>query len=699
MKARLLQLVCLTLMLWVALSAGAHERFEGHWEGAIEIPGGLEINIDLVTSGEILSGDISIPVQGINDQPLAGLVINDPEISFKMEGIPGVPSFSGTLSEDGKEITGTFTQGGQSFPFQLKAEASAAEKARAALAGFDDFVNQALVDWNVPGAAIAVVAGGEVVYAKGFGKRDLEKDLPMTPDSLFAIGSTTKAFTATVLGTLVDEGKVDWDTPVRTYLPWFRLEDQSTTEQITPRDLVTHRSGLPRHDLMWYNNHQVSREELVRRLAFLEPSATLRERFQYNNLMFMTAGYLSGELTGGTWEEAVRTRIFEPLGMTRSNFSVTDSRQDSDFAQPYRENDDEKIERIPFRNIDLVGPAGSINSSVNEMSRWLLFNLNRGKVGEDQLVNASTLADIHTPHMVTGTTSDRPELGPSSYGLGWFIRSYRGHLMLAHGGGIDGFITMVVLYPNDGLGLVAFTNIGSGLPGILTRHATDLVLGLEPIDWNGEALERRAKGREAAEEAETKKEATRVTNTVPSHALTDYAGDYLHPGYGPLSVTLADDTLSFTFNEITTPLDHWHYDVFNGTEVDGDDTFEDIKLLFRSDFNGNIAELTVTLEGSVDPIVFTKQPDARLRDPEYLQRFTGSYQLLEQMITIELSGDTLIASIPGQPKLTLVPDVSGRFMLKEDSSISIGFVLDEAGKATAINIYQPSGVHEAARVE
>jgi CubicO group peptidase (beta-lactamase class C family) len=574
-------------------------------------------------------------------------------------------------------------------------ETSAADQARAALTGFDSFIEQAIVDWNVPGTAIAVVAGGEVVYARGFGKRDIENGLPMTPDTLFAIGSTTKAMTCTVLGTLVDEGLVDWDTPVRTYIPEIRFKDPSTTELITPRDLVTHRSGLPRHDSLWYNNHRSSRSEIVGRLAHLEPSAALRAKFQYNNLMYLTAGYLIERLTGTTWEQAVRARLFQPLGMTRSNFSVDDSQKDSDFAQPYRENDDQ-IELIPFRQIDLVGPAGSVNSSVNEMARWLLFNLNQGKAGDTQIINPGTLAEIQSPQMTTGATPnpEQPEFSPSTYGMGWSITTYRGHLRISHGGGIDGFITSVVLFPNDGLGLVAFTNIGSGLSDIINRHAADLVLGLEGKDWNAEALKRRAAGKEAEEEAEAKKESTRVADTSPSHPLADYTGEYHHPGYGIMKISLTGEALSLVYNDIVSPLAHWHYDVFNGAETDGDKTFEDTKLLFRSDFNGIIAEIAVTMEARVAPIVFAKRPDARLFDPEYLQRLTGTYDWVERKLVIELSGDTLTLTFPGQPKLTLVPDLSGRFVLKEVATASIGFELDESGKVTGAKLYLPDGVHE-----
>jgi len=575
-----------------------------------------------------------------------------------------------------------------------------AAAARSALQGFDDLARRAVNEFNVPGLAIAVVAGGELVYARGFGNRDLENDLPMTPDTLFAIGSTTKAMTATLLGMLVDEGKLAWDEPLRTYLPDFRLSDPSVSERITARDLVTHRSGLPRHDLLWYNNNESTRGELVGRLAHLELTADLREKFQYNNLMFMTAGYLAGRLSGKTWEEAMRERLFEPLGMRRSNFAVSVSQQDPDHALPYRENDDDELERIPFREIDLIGPAGSVNSSVNEMSRWLLFNLNGGTAGDRRLINAATLADIHSPQMTTGATPERPDISVSTYGMGWGIDTYRGRRRITHGGGIDGFITSVMFFPDDDLGLVAFNNRGSDLPALLSRHAADRILGLAEVDWIGEALEERRKDKAAAEEAEKRKEAVRVAGTAPAHPLADYAGEYAHPGYGTLRIALNGETLEAGYNGITTPLEHWHYDVWNGIETERDPTFENEKFLFRGNVDGLISAVEASFEPRAAPIVFLKRPDARLSDPAYLRGLAGVYETAGgTRISIELSGDLLTASVPGQQPMTLEPDLTGRFLVREMRVMSLAFELDDRGRAVKTLLYRPGGVFEAVRVE
>src|SRR5580658_8495174 len=227
--------------------------------------------------------------------------------------------------------------------------ACAAIAAAQKLDGFDAFANKELRDWKCDGFAIAIVQDGKVILSKGYGLRDVKKNLPVTDKTLFAIGSATKSFTVTSLGVLVDQGKLDWDKPVRDYLPDFRLWDQFATERMTPRDLVTHRSGLPRHDLMWYNS-PFTRQELFDRLRYLEPNKDFRTTFQYQNLMFMTAGYLAGHVAGTTWQQLVRKSIFEPLGMSGSNFSVNDMQKSADFSLPYTVVNDTVVD-MPFRNI------------------------------------------------------------------------------------------------------------------------------------------------------------------------------------------------------------------------------------------------------------------------------------------------------------------------------------------------------------
>jgi CubicO group peptidase (beta-lactamase class C family) len=695
LKRQLLLLILLTSSsaLLPSVATCQTPKIVGHWEGSIEVPGSpIPISVDFTAKPDgSLSATITIPAQGARDVPLASVVAIGVDVSFQIPGVPGDPAFNGTLDAGGDRIAGDFKQGGATLKFALERRPPPEAAAREALAGFDEAVPEMMKKFDVPGMAIAIVKGKQVVYARAFGYRDTEKKLPVTADTLFAIGSSSKAFTTFVLGTLVDEGKIEWDKPLRNYIPWFRLYNESMGERLTPRDLVTHRSGLPRHDLVWYNNYGASRQWLVERLAYLEPSADLREKFQYNNLMFLTAGYLSEVITGKTWEENVRQRILDPLGMARTNFSVLDSQKDPDFAQPYQKKEG-KVQIMPFRVISNLGPAGSINSSANEMSRWVIVHLNGGQFEKKKLANTATVQDMHLAHMATGATPQIPDISPADYGMGWFTQSYRGHNLVEHGGNIDGFSANVALLPQDDIGIVILTNLnGTSLRDLITYVIADRLLGLKPIDWIGQGAARRAVAEAAAKEGEKKKEVTRVPGTHPSHRLDDYAGDYENPGYGPLKVRVSGDQLEATFNGITTPLGHWHYDSFNGLKA-ADATFQEMKFGFLTDNRGFIYAVSAPLEPSVKEIVFTKKPEARLYDAEYLKRYVGNYDLPGQPVALSLKGNVLTATLPGAPPFDLMPLLGGDFGLKQIQVITIHFLADETGDVTGLEFRQPGTV-------
>lgn len=296
------------------------------------------------------------------------------------------------------------------------------------LTSLDEFISSVMREWKVPGLAIAVVKDGKVIVSRGYGYRDMEKKLPVTPQTLFAIASITKSFTVSALGMLVDEGKFDWDKPVRDYLPGFRLSDQIATEQMTARDLVAHRSGLPSHDLMWVDT-DFTRKEMFDRLRYLRPSKPFRSNYQYQNLMFMTAGYLAGQIAGMTWEFLVKQKILGPLGMNHSNFSVNDSQNSENFALPYVRVDEE-VKNVPFRNVDEVGPAGSINSNVEEMIRYVQFHITKGRYGGKQLLSQHCAEQMQTPQMVIPGAIQYDELGHNSYGMGFFVTTYRGQKLV-----------------------------------------------------------------------------------------------------------------------------------------------------------------------------------------------------------------------------------------------------------------------------
>lgn len=683
---------CVVLLILIAGAATALD-LAGRWAGAIQLPSGpLEIRLVFHTEeGSPPSGTISIPAQGAENLPLAGIAVDGDRVSFRISEIPGEPGFAGTLADD--VLSGTFSQSGATFPFELRRAEDRAAVARAALEGLRPQLERALEDFGVPGLALGVVVDGEVVLLEGFGLRDVEAGLPVTPDTLFAIGSSSKAFTTMVLGTLVDEGLVEWDRPVRSFIPELRMFDEHATANLTVRDLVTHRSGLPRHDASWYNA-DLPRPELVARLEFLEPFADIRERFHYQNLMFLTAGHLVERVTGKSWEENVRERVFEPLGMSRSNFSVDTSQGTDDYSLPYL-SDAGKTRRIPFRNIDAVGPAGSINSSARDMVRWLQLHLGGGEVDGSRLVQGPTLREMHTPQVVVGgypEPDDRTLL--QCYGLGWFIESYRGRYLVHHGGAIDGFIAMVSFMPREGIGVVTLTNAsGVRLAPLVDRVVADRLLGEADHDWLGEALARRRTAEAAQAEASAAKDSLRVAGTSPSHPLAGYAGEYAHPGYGTAVVELVDGALRLTYNRMSGPLEHWHYDVFEVPD-DGTPGLGGVRVQFRSDMDGRVAAMVSPLEPEVSPIVFERLPDRRLRDPEYLARFAGSYELPNQTVTVTVRGERLELEVPGQPPYALEPVEGTTFRFEALSGFSITFV-EEDGRVTAARFNQPNGVFTA----
>jgi CubicO group peptidase (beta-lactamase class C family) len=473
----------------------------------------------------------------------------------------------------------------------------------AQLESLDSYIEAEMQKWHVVGMAVAVLHNGEVVHQKGYGSRDLDNPQPVDTETLFAIGSCTKAVTTMGLALLVDEGKLDWDKPIQQYLPQFKLYDPVATLQMTARDLVCHRSGLPRHDFMWYGS-SLSRWELFERLQYLQPSYPFRYVFQYQNLMYMVAGCLIEAITGQTWETFTQERILDKLDMSQSNFSVAVSEKAENAAAPHHVRDNASL-RIPFRNIDAVAPAGSINSNLVDMAKWLKMHMNGGKHGEAQFVSEANLAQTHLPHVTVPPTPPMsfPELQQNSYGLGWAQQNYRGHYRVRHTGGIDGFITDVSFLPQQNLGVIVFNNSEDSLSLSVAMHIYDCLLELEPIDWRERisAAENTVKGmvKEAVDGFRAKQQA----NTEPSHDLGAYIGEYEHPGYGVVTVTQTNGDLYAEYNTRKLKLKHFHYDVFEGEHDLGDDV-PPYPISFQIGLDGDISSLTIQLEPAVEAQVF-----------------------------------------------------------------------------------------------
>lgn len=455
----------------------------------------------------------------------------------------------------------------------------------------DQYVNSSMKDWGVPGASIAIVRHGSVVYAKGFGVRDIRSNQPVTPDTLFDIGSCTKAFTSAAVAMLVDEGKMQWDGKVADYIPSFHLYDPLADEDVTIRDLLSHRTGVPGSDLLWAVYPQASREELIRRLAYVKPTAGFRAKFQYQNTMYVAAGYAVGQVTHSTWDDFVRARIFQPLGMSDSDTTAEDAQKSSDYATPHRPNPDGSAKAIPWRNIDNVGPAGSINSSARDMAKWIRFQLGDGRYDGKRLISEKNMREMHVPQMVIPPDGEIPTVffpdsTQLSYGLGWFVQQYRGHQLILHAGDIDGFATMVVLIPEIDSGYFVVTNITNFYRQVLSYHIADQLLHLPDAGWSEhfKKLEADLTAKRKSGEAWQSK---RAPGTHPSRDLSAYAGTYRSAEYGDAEIALKDGKLTLDFHSINTALEHFQYDTFIANF--GGKT----RLTFSLDGDGNVAEFTV----------------------------------------------------------------------------------------------------------
>jgi CubicO group peptidase (beta-lactamase class C family) len=501
---------------------------------------------------------------------------------------------------------------GQSVAPSPNATSRAADPA--GFEGFDEYVAGVMREWKVPGVAVGVIRDGKVVVARGFGYRNVEKQLPVTSQTLMAIGSNSKSFTVTVMGILSDEGRLDWDAPVRTYLPDLQLHDDVASRLMTPTDLVTHRSGLPRHDSLWYGR-PFSRKDLYQRLRYLEPSATFRQRYQYNNLMFMTAGCLIEAISEEPWDSVIKQRIFTPLGMTRSNTSVRDLPASGDHSLAYM-NRQGQVTAVPFRNIDAVAPAGSINSNVDEMLWYVQMHIDQGAFDGKTIVSRRFAMRMQSMHSAPGLTLDLDapkytETGPSGYGLGVGVGSYRGHKLVSHGGGIDGFISSMSWMPDDRLGVVVLSNLGgtNPVPGIIMSNVYDRLLGLTQVDGVSRAKAALERTRKREYEEQRKRAAERISGTSPSHSLSDYAGTFEHPAYGVVSITQQGAGLQLTIDEFVTPFEHFHYDVFQSLKADDAPWIRgSARIMFTSGATGKVDSVAIPLEPAVADIVFKRKP-------------------------------------------------------------------------------------------
>lgn len=558
------------------------------------------------------------------------------------------------------------------------------------LAGFDQYMEQLLKDWNAPGVGVGIVVKGKLVFVKGYGYRDYDKKTPITGNTLFQIASNSKLFTAVAVGMEVENGNLEWDMPIKKFVPSIEFYNEELDNNVTMRDMLSHRTGISRHDLIWFKS-EFSRKQLFDKLKYLEPSQPLRQGFLYNNLMYTAAGYSIELLTGKTWEDYLQANILNPLDMKSTVFTIADMKKSSDYFTPYDEKRDTNIlYQIPwYEEQGGVGPAGAVISNINDMSHWLIALMNDGKYKDKQVIPTAVLQATLQPNIPNGNsiTAKYKEKQNTMYGMGRSVSSYRGHLYTEHGGALDGIYSQVSFMPQDSIGVIVFA-IGDHcrpLIEIVNFNVYERLLGLDQTPWKERRLKEYLEGKKLRKEARQKASVGRVAGTKPSHPMDDYLGEYEHPAYGIIKITKKGEDMQFALNKIQLPLSHFHYDRFDTPD---DQRLGLFSLNFTTNPQGDIGGLTVSVDES--EAVFKRRADASLRDPATLESYTGNYEIAGSVLTVALKNDELTVSFPGAPATHLIPYKSKVFKAKEFSDMTIEFVM-ENGKASAMKQKDPSG--------
>jgi len=438
---------------------------------------------------------------------------------------------------------------------------------------FNVYVEGVIAEWKIPGLALAVLKDGQVIHKRGYGLRDQRSTDPVDAETVFAIASNTKAFTALALGRLVQEGKINWDDSVLKYLPDFQLYDPVATRKITIRDLLCHRSGLGlwAGDLTWWDS-SYDRKEVIRRIRFQEPVTDFRSSYVYCNLMFLVAGEIIPSVAGISWDAYIHGHFFDQLNMTRSNTSVTHLSRMDNIATPHSLIDGELIP-TEYLNVDNCAPAAAVNSCLDDLIHWLQLHLEKGVYEGRRLIDAEIMEEMRKPHILIPYSKQQRERNPAShfsaYALGLRVHDYQGRLIVNHTGGLDGMLSYIGFMPEENLGIIILTNSDNhSANGALAYQVFDSLLGIEDQDWSKRYLkvyqENKRKQRKRRQEQREK----RVKDAQPTHALDAYVGTYTDTVYGQADITEDKGKLKLRLSahpRFTGTLSHWHYDTFLAT--------------------------------------------------------------------------------------------------------------------------------------
>jgi CubicO group peptidase (beta-lactamase class C family) len=431
----------------------------------------------------------------------------------------------------------------------------------------DAYAQNVMNTWKRPGMAIAVVKDDKQVFAKGYGVRELGKQEPVDADTLFAIASNSKAFTAAALAILVDEKKVAWDDKVSKYLPDFQMYDPWVTSELTVRDLLSHRVGLDTFsgDLLWYETTYTD-DQILGRVKYLKPVSSFRTRYGYQNLMFIAAGAVIEKVSGKPWGVFVKERILDPLGMTRTTTTIRDLKDNA--AMPHNESGG-TLRVLPRGSVDGATAAAGLNASVNDLSKWIRLQLGRGKFEGKQIFSEAQSWQMWQPNIMLpiseAASKNNPTRHFNAYGMGWGMYDYYGRKVLNHSGGLDGFLSYTVLIPEEKAGFVVLTNNESPSFAVMMNKIRDILVGAPNRDWNSEAVEQIKRNKADAERTTNEQDAARVATAKPSLPLAAYAGTYNDKMYGDVVVSEENGKLVMRFTpspNFVADLEAWNYDTF-----------------------------------------------------------------------------------------------------------------------------------------
>jgi CubicO group peptidase (beta-lactamase class C family) len=469
------------------------------------------------------------------------------------------------------------------------------------LRDLDAHIEQARQQWEIPGLAVAIVQGDSVVFAKGYGVKELGQPDRVDENTLFAIGSSGKSMTAALVSMLVDDGKMRLDDPVWVHVPRFRVADPYVSREATLRDLLSHRTSLANATGVWYGA-SLTRAEIIERLRHLELESSFRSRFIYNNLMLMVAGEAAAAAAGTSWEELIRQRLFTPLGMAASLSNPEELTPRSNVASPHMLIDG-KLAPVPHRNTRNIGPAGSQYSTARDMAQYLRLQLGNGVYGGRRLVSEASMAQMRSVLSAPGTLVVLSDSGTTGmgYGLGWFTEYYRGQRLLRHGGSIDGMLTEMMFLPEPQIAVVVLTNRSPHtMHTALTHHIFDVALRLPQRDWNGESFARMKANEARALERVQNTRAQRLPNAPPSLPLEKYAGTYADSLSGEIRIAHDGGALTLHYHPgFEATLEPWQYNTFRVRWRNASVLQSPLSLAtFNLDQNGRPTELRLETLGT-----------------------------------------------------------------------------------------------------